>query len=210
MVTNVTEPQCLIRQCWQPVYFFYTYQTCNSFQHYVLRTFTMTNKSEYIVYVCYLRSCGPYWEKQCMRCRVYVCGIGSYSRPKGTVFPKREQPRPANNVVLFICSQDLHNFPFKLNTKHLKVHLTPKYFFRSNKSLHLCETHCTFLPLFKLNLDFLQAVKVMKSGHHLVHDRASFFCFSFNKRSSENALRKMCFFAYVIFQKGSKLQGENM
>ena len=39
-------------------------------------------------------------------------------------------------------------------TKGFKVHLTPKYFFCSNKSLHLCETHCAFLPLFKLNLDF--------------------------------------------------------
>ena len=55
----------------------------------------------------------------------------------------------------------------------LTVHLTPKYFFRSNKSLHLFETHCTFLPLFNSNLDFLQAVKVTKSGHHLLHDRAS-------------------------------------
>ena len=37
-----------------------------------------------------------------------------------------------------------------------------------------------------------------------------FFCFSFNKRSPDDALRKMCFFAYVISQKGSKLQGKNM
>ena len=55
----------------------------------------------------------------------------------------------------------------------VKVHLTPKYFFRSNKSLHLFETHCTFLTLFNRNLDFLQAVKVTKSGCHLLHDRAS-------------------------------------
>ena len=27
----------------------------------------------------------------------------------------------------------------------IKVHLTPKYFFRLNKSLHLLETHCAFL-----------------------------------------------------------------
>ena len=27
----------------------------------------------------------------------------------------------------------------------VKVHLTPKYFFRLNKSLHLFETHCAFL-----------------------------------------------------------------
>ena len=53
------------------------------------------------------------------------------------------------------------------------MHLTLKYFFRSNRSLHLFETHCTFLPLFNLNLAFLQAVKVTKSGHHLSHDRAS-------------------------------------
>ena len=37
-----------------------------------------------------------------------------------------------------------------------------------------------------------------------------FFCFSFNKRSPEDGLKKMCFFAYVISQKGSKLQGKNM
>ena len=55
----------------------------------------------------------------------------------------------------------------------IKVHLTPKYFFRSNRSLHLFETHCAFLPCFNPNLDFLQAVKVMKSGHHVLQDRAS-------------------------------------
>ena len=53
---------------------------------------------------------------------------------------------------------------------YLKVHLTPKYFLHSNKSLHLFDTHCAFLPIFNPNLDFLQAVK---SGHHLVHDRVS-------------------------------------
>ena len=39
--------------------------------------------------------------------------------------------------------------------------------------MHLFETHCAFLSLFNSNLDFLQAVKVTKSGHHLLHDRAS-------------------------------------
>ena len=34
------------------------------------------------------------------------------------------------------------------------------------------------------------------------------FCFSFSKRSLEDALEKMCFFAYVISQEGSKLQGK--
>ena len=33
--------------------------------------------------------------------------------------------------------------------KMFKVHLAPKYFFRSNKSLRLFETHCAFLPPFK-------------------------------------------------------------
>ena len=54
----------------------------------------------------------------------------------------------------------------------VKVHLTPKYFFRSNKSLHLFETHCAFLPRFNPNLDLFQAVKVTKAGHYLLHDRA--------------------------------------
>ena len=54
-----------------------------------------------------------------------------------------------------------------------KVPIAPKYFFRLNKSLHLFETHCAFLPLFNPNIDLLQAVKVTKSGHHLSHDRAS-------------------------------------
>ena len=42
-----------------------------------------------------------------------------------------------------------------------------------NKSLHLFETHCAFLPLFNPNIDLLQAVKATKSGHHLSHDQAS-------------------------------------
>ena len=52
----------------------------------------------------------------------------------------------------------------------VKVHLNPKYFFRLNKSLHLFETHFAFLNLI---LTFLQAIKGMKSSHHLFHDRAS-------------------------------------
>ena len=54
-----------------------------------------------------------------------------------------------------------------------KVSITPKYFFRLNKSLHLFEMHRTFSPLFNPNIDLLQAVKVTKSGHQLSHDRAS-------------------------------------
>ena len=55
----------------------------------------------------------------------------------------------------------------------LKVPITPKSFFRLNKSLHLFETHCAILPLFNSIIDLLQAVKVTQSGHHLSHDRAS-------------------------------------
>ena len=51
--------------------------------------------------------------------------------------------------------------------------ITLKYIFRLNKSLHLFRTHCTFLPFFNPNLDFLQAAKVAKSGYHLLHDQAS-------------------------------------
>ena len=58
-------------------------------------------------------------------------------------------------------------------TLGFKVPITPKSFFRLNKSLHLFETQCVFLPLFNSNIDFLQAVKLRKSGHHLSHDRAS-------------------------------------
>ena len=54
-----------------------------------------------------------------------------------------------------------------------QVHLTQKYLFRLNKSLDLIKTHCAFLPPFSPNIDFLQAVKVKKSSHHLFHDRAS-------------------------------------
>jgi len=53
------------------------------------------------------------------------------------------------------------------------VHLTSKYFVCVNKSLHLFEMRCAFLLLFDPNLDFLEAVKVTKSGHNLFHDGAS-------------------------------------
>ena len=33
--------------------------------------------------------------------------------------------------------------------------------------------HFAILPLFNLNIDLFQAVKVTKSGHRLSHDRAS-------------------------------------
>ena len=68
------------------------------------------------------------------------------------------------------------HFPFWnifVRSKGIKVPITPKSFFRLKKSLHLYETHCAFLPLLNPNIDLLQAVKVMKSGHHLSHDRTS-------------------------------------
>ena len=49
----------------------------------------------------------------------------------------------------------------------------PQFFFILNKSLHLFETYCVIWRLFQPNLDFLKAVKVTKSSHHLSHDRAS-------------------------------------
>ena len=68
--------------------------------------------------------------------------------------------------------QYFHVVVFVLPFNMVSLHLTPKYRFRSNKSLHLLEMHCAFLPLFNPNLDLLQAVKVTKSGHHLLHERA--------------------------------------
>ena len=41
------------------------------------------------------------------------------------------------------------------NKNYSKSAYNPKIFFRLNNSLHLFETHCTFLPLFSPNLDFL-------------------------------------------------------
>ena len=61
----------------------------------------------------------------------------------------------------------------KNSINEVKVPISPKYFFRLNKSLHLFEMHCAFLPLLNPNINLLQAVKVTKSGHHLSHDRAS-------------------------------------
>ena len=55
----------------------------------------------------------------------------------------------------------------------IKVHLTPKICFVQTNLCTCFETYCAFLPRFNPNLDFLQAVKVTKSGHYLLHDRAS-------------------------------------
>ena len=70
----------------------------------------------------------------------------------------------------------------------INVRLTPKYFFRLIKSLHLFETQFAFLPLFNPNLDFLQSLKVTKSGHHLLHDRTSKGYESFPGLTSQTSL----------------------
>ena len=86
--------------------------------------------------------------------------LGSISAGlQGTTFPNTEIRRATARSGVYLT-----NF---------KVPITPKSFFRLNKSFHLFETHCAFLPLFNLNIDLLQAIKVTKSGHHLSHDRAS-------------------------------------
>ena len=43
--------------------------------------------------------------------------------------------------------------------ERVKVHLTPKYFFRLNNSLHLFEMHCAFVTHFSPNLDFFTGCK---------------------------------------------------
>ena len=75
--------------------------------------------------------------------------------------------------MISIPNTQLLSYPLSsaIHFSLFEVHLG-KIFFRSNKSLHLFETHCAFLPPFNPNLDFLQAVKA-KSGLHLSHDQAS-------------------------------------
>ena len=58
----------------------------------------------------------------------------------------------ANNLVIH-CAQLL---------KLVESALNPKYLFRLNNSLNLFKTLCAFLPPFSPNLDFLQALKVIK------------------------------------------------
>ena len=111
----------------------------------------------------------------CPRLKLLIILCLSFSSQK-----RRSAPSVVRMISLgnFICFDRIFPSAKKkccILWQHLriKVHLTPKYFFRSNKSLHLFETHFTFLPRFNPNLDFLQVVKVTKSGHHLLHDRAS-------------------------------------
>ena len=52
------------------------------------------------------------------------------------------------------------------------------------------------MPLFKRNLDFLQAEKVTKSGHHLFHDRASKEYGSIPGLTSQTSLLLRCMHVY--------------
>ena len=73
----------------------------------------------------------------------------------------------------------------------LKVHLTPKYIFFSLKYIYIFapvwNALCLFAP-FNPNLDFLQAVKIKKSGHHLLHNWASKGCGSIPDLTSQTSL----------------------
>ena len=80
---------------------------------------------------------------------------------------KHGPPRLACGTVVVGVS-----FSVNFNLSVIKARITPKSFFHLNKSLHLFETHCAFLPLFNPNIDLLQAVKVSKSGHHRSQDGA--------------------------------------
>ena len=66
-----------------------------------------------------------------------------------------EEPGP--NCYYFDCflTQWVTNYHQIYSCTPIKVHLTPKYFFCLNKSLHLFEMHCTF----KMNLDFFIGYK---------------------------------------------------
>ena len=84
------------------------------------------------------------------------------------IWQKGRPPR-----ITFACLRQVNEKLVSWNTIPRPVPISPKYFFRLNKSLHLFEMHYAFLPLLNPNIDLLQAVKVSKSGHHLSHDRAS-------------------------------------
>ena len=68
-------------------------------------------------------------------------GSGSSLRSKPPINSKPPLPKkPFNSVVCNYCKKEGH-----VLSDCLKVPITPKYFFRLNKSLHLFETNCTFL-----------------------------------------------------------------
>ena len=68
---------------------------------------------------------------------------------------------PKSSILDHSCSSDVWA-PGPVTScleQSLKVPITPKYFFRLNKSLHLFGTCCAFLSLFNPNIYLLQAVK---------------------------------------------------
>ena len=75
----------------------------------------------------------------------------------------------------FVECMVVYNLKLIIPKHSLKIESAPnpQIFFLLNKSLHLFETYCAIWHLFQPNLDFLKAVKVTKSSHHLSHDRAS-------------------------------------
>ena len=107
---------------------------------------------------------------------------------KGDLSPVLKRHKHKHKHIRSLCaSEDSHDLSISMSISFLlansyvygpvadslKVPISPKYFFRLNKSFHLFEMHCAFVPLLNPNIDLLQAVKVTKSGHHLSHDRAS-------------------------------------
>ena len=81
-----------------------------------------------------------------------------------------QKPEISNCCIGGPLTQDLNADTFYMCFSSSWNTITSIYFIHLNKSLHLFEKNCTFVPLFNPNLDFLQAVKVTKSGHHLLHD----------------------------------------
>ena len=90
----------------------------------------------------------------------FFCPIASFKQAKWIIFIYTQ------HIEKYYSRWSIYYFKKKENcfdtflVTRIKVHLTPKYFFCSNKSLHLLKTHCAFLPHFNPNLDFLQAVNV--------------------------------------------------
>ena len=122
-------------------------------------------------------------------CLIWVCLPWNYYH-RVVFLVNMESLQDNHDKLVFECFYHYSHLPFRTLICHrlfqnkfifrvlnfgspFKVPITLEYFFRWNKSLHLFETHFTFLPLFNPNIDLLQAVKVTKSGHHLSHDRAS-------------------------------------
>ena len=76
------------------------------------------------------------------------CRIAGYmwTRPKSYQQEISVKNREFTSQNHFLCIVTTNKKLGNNNTgKYFKVHLTSKYFFRLNKSLHLSERHCAFL-----------------------------------------------------------------